>query len=236
MGLNISRIRSLVLFSKTPDVYKKELESINNEILETEKRKATLEYQYNMITEFIVSYSRLLYLMISLVFFFSTLPSTVVEYVLFCGPVLLFYILIFGLKKSLRWYFDHEMKRITDKLDQLQFRKSNVLSEVKEKMKFKDARDIIEEYGCLRAQSEGPENQINKIEFHKRKRGSSVDNVMKYVLNEEKENALICKYCDYHNGLALKEDFNYISFRCCRCLKLNKAKTITVPPVIKSES
>ncbi|CAL1261736.1 unnamed protein product [Larinioides sclopetarius] len=231
MGLNISRIRALITFTKSPDVYKKELEGINNEILELEKSKATLEYQYYMINEFIVSYSRLLYLMITLVFFFSTLPSTIVEYVLFCGPVLLFYILISCLKKSLKWYFDFEMKRNSEKLTELHDRKNNILSEVKVKMKFKDANDIIEEYSFVKHQTEDYESQNKNPELClNRKRGSSVDSVMKYVLNEEKENALICKHCDHHNGMALKEEFNYISFRCCRCLKLNEAKS---PPVTK---
>ncbi|GFS53862.1 hypothetical protein TNIN_370701 [Trichonephila inaurata madagascariensis] len=218
MGLRISKIRSLLTFTK--------------EILEMERKNATLEYQYYMITEFIVSYSRLLYLVITLVFFFSTLPSTVVEYIFFCGPVLLFYILICGLKKSLKWYFDHEIKRNSEKLAQLQFRKKNVLSEVKEKMKFKDAKDIIEEYSCVKKLTEGHKCQNRKDVsipelYLRRKRESSVENVVKYVLSEEKENALICKYCGRHNGLALKEEFNYISFRCCQCLKLNPAKETT---------
>ncbi|GFX91596.1 tigger transposable element-derived protein 1 [Trichonephila clavipes] len=215
MGLRISKIRSLLTFTKSPDVYKKELEGINNEILEMERKNATLEYQYYMITEFIVSYSRLLYLVITLVFFFSTLPSTVVEYIFFCGPVLLFYILICGLKKSLKWYFEHEIKRNSEKLAQLQFRKKNVLSEVKEKMKFKDAKDIIEEYSCVKKLNEGHKCQNRKDVsipelYLRRKRESSVENVVKYVLSEEKENALICKYCGRHNGLALKEEFHYI--------------------------
>lgn len=36
--------------------------------------------------------------------------------------------------------------------------------------------------------------------------------------------ALICSQCHSHNGMALKEEFEYIAFRCCYCYQLNPAK------------
>ncbi|KAG8181068.1 hypothetical protein JTE90_014780 [Oedothorax gibbosus] len=222
MGLYISRIRSLFSFKKSPDVYKKELVQINGEILAVEQTKATLEYQYFLITEFIVSYSRLLYIMVILVYFFSTLPSTFVEYLFFCGPVLIFYILVSVLKRSLRWYYDNEIKRNDGKLLSLHFRKKNLLSEVQENVTLQDAKNILEEFSPIKTQNRDTsclpknDNYSSKI--------PSFSKLFKYFF-KEKENALICKHCRYHNGMALKEDYPYISFRCCRCLKFNPAKT-----------
>ncbi|KFM66532.1 hypothetical protein X975_23618, partial [Stegodyphus mimosarum] len=51
MGINISRIPQLLNFRKSPDVYKKELEKINNEIFKMEQNQAALQYQYYLITE-----------------------------------------------------------------------------------------------------------------------------------------------------------------------------------------
>nr|CAD7453000.1 unnamed protein product [Timema tahoe] len=36
--------------------------------------------------------------------------------------------------------------------------------------------------------------------------------------------ALICKQCESHNGMALKEEFEYFSFRCCYCYFWNPAR------------
>uniref|UniRef100_T1ISS4 Endoplasmic reticulum junction formation protein lunapark n=1 Tax=Strigamia maritima TaxID=126957 RepID=T1ISS4_STRMM len=36
--------------------------------------------------------------------------------------------------------------------------------------------------------------------------------------------ALICRQCNSHNGMALKEEFEYIAFRCCYCYYWNPAR------------
>lgn len=36
--------------------------------------------------------------------------------------------------------------------------------------------------------------------------------------------ALICKQCASHNGMALKEEFEYLTFRCCYCYSVNPAR------------
>ena len=35
--------------------------------------------------------------------------------------------------------------------------------------------------------------------------------------------ALICKNCKNHNGLAIKEEFEYMEWRCAYCHNLNMA-------------
>ena len=36
--------------------------------------------------------------------------------------------------------------------------------------------------------------------------------------------ALICRQCQSHNGMALREEFEYVSYRCCYCHYWNPAR------------
>ncbi|XP_023183274.1 endoplasmic reticulum junction formation protein lunapark-B-like isoform X2 [Xiphophorus maculatus] len=58
-----------------------------------------------------------------------------------------------------------------------------------------------------------------------RERGT-VDRVIEYLVGDgpEKRYALICQQCFSHNGMALKEEFEYLAFRCAYCYFLNPAR------------
>ncbi|CAL1545969.1 unnamed protein product [Lymnaea stagnalis] len=58
-----------------------------------------------------------------------------------------------------------------------------------------------------------------------RERGT-MDRLMDYLVGDGPENryALICFQCHSHNGMALKEEFEYLSFRCCYCYYINPAR------------
>ncbi|XP_028993441.1 endoplasmic reticulum junction formation protein lunapark-A [Betta splendens] len=58
-----------------------------------------------------------------------------------------------------------------------------------------------------------------------RERGA-VDRVIEYLVGDGPQNryALICQQCLSHNGMALKEEFEYIAFRCAYCYFLNAAR------------
>ncbi|XP_014236414.1 endoplasmic reticulum junction formation protein lunapark [Trichogramma pretiosum] len=53
-----------------------------------------------------------------------------------------------------------------------------------------------------------------------------VDKLIEYVVGDGPNNryALICRQCDSHNGMALKEEFGYFAFRCCYCNFWNPAR------------
>lgn len=55
---------------------------------------------------------------------------------------------------------------------------------------------------------------------------TAVDKVIEYLVGDGPNNryALICKQCFSHNGMALKEEFDYTAFRCCYCYHLNPAR------------
>jgi len=55
---------------------------------------------------------------------------------------------------------------------------------------------------------------------------STVDRLMELLIGDGPQNryALICKECMSHNGMALREEFEYTAFRCCYCFTINPAK------------
>ncbi|CAH3196076.1 unnamed protein product, partial [Porites evermanni] len=50
--------------------------------------------------------------------------------------------------------------------------------------------------------------------------------VIEYLVGDGPNNryALICKQCCSHNGMALKDEFEFTAFRCCYCHHLNPAR------------
>ncbi|XP_068560800.1 endoplasmic reticulum junction formation protein lunapark-A [Cebidichthys violaceus] len=58
-----------------------------------------------------------------------------------------------------------------------------------------------------------------------RERGA-MDRVIEYLVGDGPQNryALICQQCVSHNGMALKEEFEYVAFRCAYCYFLNPAR------------
>ncbi|KAK2906066.1 hypothetical protein Q8A73_010009 [Channa argus] len=58
-----------------------------------------------------------------------------------------------------------------------------------------------------------------------RERGA-MDRVIEYLVGDGPQNryALICQQCLSHNGMGLKEEFEYIAFRCAYCYFLNPAR------------
>lgn len=55
---------------------------------------------------------------------------------------------------------------------------------------------------------------------------SIVEKMVDFVVGDGPNNryALICCYCHSHNGMALKDEFEYLSFKCCYCSAYNPAR------------
>lgn len=53
-----------------------------------------------------------------------------------------------------------------------------------------------------------------------------MDRVVEYLVGDGPHNryALICRQCQSHNGMALREEFEYIAYRCCYCHYWNPAR------------
>uniref|UniRef100_A0A1B6BWI0 Endoplasmic reticulum junction formation protein lunapark n=1 Tax=Clastoptera arizonana TaxID=38151 RepID=A0A1B6BWI0_9HEMI len=57
---------------------------------------------------------------------------------------------------------------------------------------------------------------------------SNMDKFVEYLIGDGPNNryALICQRCTAHNGMALKEEFLFIAFRCCYCGQFNPARKL----------
>ncbi|XP_032679796.1 endoplasmic reticulum junction formation protein lunapark-B isoform X2 [Odontomachus brunneus] len=53
-----------------------------------------------------------------------------------------------------------------------------------------------------------------------------IDRLVDYLVGDGPSNryALICRQCESHNGMALKEEFEYFAYRCCYCGFWNPAR------------
>jgi len=53
-----------------------------------------------------------------------------------------------------------------------------------------------------------------------------LDKFVEFLVGDGPANryALICRQCESHNGMALREEFEYIAFRCCYCYYWNPAR------------
>uniref|UniRef100_A0A671Q2S6 Endoplasmic reticulum junction formation protein lunapark n=1 Tax=Sinocyclocheilus anshuiensis TaxID=1608454 RepID=A0A671Q2S6_9TELE len=71
----------------------------------------------------------------------------------------------------------------------------------------------------------GPAMGLHARPVLPRERGA-MDRVIEYLVSDGPQNryALICQQCSSHNGMALKEEFEYIAFRCAYCYFLNPAQ------------
>lgn len=66
---------------------------------------------------------------------------------------------------------------------------------------------------------------------------SIVEKLVDYMVGDGPNNryALICKFCYSHNGMAHKDEFDYLNFRCCFCSNFNPARrTKPVAPTLVS--
>merc|ERR1712192_372836 len=53
-----------------------------------------------------------------------------------------------------------------------------------------------------------------------------LDKFVEYLVGDGPANrfALICRQCQSHNGMALREEFEYVAYRCCYCYYWNPAR------------
>lgn len=238
MGLIISKFRKQ---KSTIEV----LEEIDKNIATHQKTKRqNQEYQKKFIASLIL-YSIIIYVVATIIFFICYFPETWKDWLFASIPLLLFPILIWLVKKIMHWYF---VKRIASndlKLQELRDKKKEILEDVMENETYKKAKEILEKYDPARFkkledEKPGPptkstdEEQVlpgrspgppipRPIPPRERK---NLDKFIDYLVGEGPQNryALICRYCNSHNGMAMKEEFEYISFRCCYCYHLNPAK------------
>ncbi|KAH0499897.1 Protein lunapark [Microtus ochrogaster] len=84
---------------------------------------------------------------------------------------------------------------------------------------------VFTSYLCLETDCLHPPGPPLARPILPRERGA-LDRIVEYLVGDGPQNryALICQQCFSHNGMALKEEFEYIAFRCAYCFFLNPAR------------
>ncbi|XP_041372048.1 endoplasmic reticulum junction formation protein lunapark-B-like [Gigantopelta aegis] len=297
MGAIISRFRKK---QTTVEI----LESIDKDIANLQKfRRENQEKQKRLIASLLL-YSILLYIIGALVFFLIYFPKEWTFRFLYSTPLLIFPLLIFGVKKLLHWYFVQRISNNDVALRDLREKKKQILEDVTEKETYKKAKEILEKFdparfkqlekpptpttiqstpgSALRQRStqqrmptpisatpgmgsmrqagprapmmtpqirglRGPVPQRLMMSAQNGRPSPGAygtppgpplprpilprdrthfDKLVEYLVGDGPQNryALICKYCYSHNGMALKEEYEYLTFRCCYCYSMNPSR------------
>ncbi|ERL89581.1 hypothetical protein D910_06946, partial [Dendroctonus ponderosae] len=152
-------------------------------------------------------------------------------------------VVIVVIKKFLSWYYNRKIRRNERKLVSLKERKKKILENVMETETYKVAKDILDKFG------NEPKLPLPALRFkdatpiaassHKGPQFVNATTIMVkklFIINE-----LISHNFFTMVGMALKEEFEYLAFRCCYCNHMNPARkmrpagpNVNFPLMIKS--
>ncbi|XP_064471846.1 endoplasmic reticulum junction formation protein lunapark-like isoform X2 [Ornithodoros turicata] len=219
------------------------LEDIEKRIADINDYKHTKEKQQKRLVGALISYSCLFYILVVVITYIWYFPDTVHGQLLCAIPLVLFPVLIMVLKKLLQWYFRRKIELKNEELADLIREKKSVLNNVMETETFKVAREILEKYDPeTLKRSIHLEEKVEMKQLALPERGpapgpplprpilprerTAFDRIIDFMVGEGPSSryALICSRCFCHNGMALKEEYEYLAFRCCYCFHWNAAK------------
>ncbi|KAM9189432.1 endoplasmic reticulum junction formation protein lunapark isoform 3-T3 [Mergus octosetaceus] len=219
------------------------LEKIDKEIQTLEEFREKNQRLQKLCVGRLLFYSSVLYLITFFIVYFCCLPDEWTARFIMTLPFFAFPLIIWFIRTLLIFFFSKRTERNNDALEDLKSQKKKILEEVMEKETYKTAKLILERFD--------PESNAKEAELPSagtsatprpgqglhppgpplarpilpRERGV-VDRVIEYLVGDGPQNryALICQQCFSHNGMALKEEFEYIAFRCAYCFFLNPAR------------
>ncbi|XP_058665321.1 endoplasmic reticulum junction formation protein lunapark isoform X3 [Ammospiza caudacuta] len=219
------------------------LEKIDKEIQTLEEFREKNQRLQKLWVGRLLLYSSVLYLITCLIVYLWCLPDEWTARLTMTLPFFAFPLIIWCIRTLLIFFFSKRTERNNDALEDLKSQKKKILEEVMEKETYKNAKLILERFD--------PESSAKDTELPSagtsatprpgqglhppgpplarpvlpRERGV-VDRVIEYLVGDGPQNryALICQQCFSHNGMALKEEFEYIAFRCAYCFFLNPAR------------
>lgn len=299
---------------KTKPTTVEQLENLDKEIKELEEFRAKNQRLQKLWVGWLLFYSSVLYLLVSLIVYCLYLPEQWLERLAMALPFFIYPVLVWFIRKLLIFIFSKRTERNNDKLEDLKVAKKKILEEVMETETYKNAKLILERFDpeakkkaelestpvrpqmtprpgqeirqrgvAMRPMPMGtpaamvmtpqrgaqtplgpggtpvapggppersalsasvlqgavprtPCSPIPGVGMHPpgpplarpilpKDRGA-VDRVVEYLVGDGPQNryALICQQCFSHNGMALKEEFEYLAFRCAYCYFLNPAR------------
>ncbi|XP_077563152.1 zinc-ribbon metal-binding protein lunapark isoform X2 [Haemaphysalis longicornis] len=218
------------------------LDDIEKKVKNINEYKQSTERQQKRLVGALIFYSCLFYILCMVITYVWYFPKTLQGQILCTVPLVLFPVLIVLAKKLLQWYFRRKIERKNEELADLIKQKRSVLDNVMETETYKIAKEILEKYDpeTLRKSVKLEEKTVRPLSGTEpglvpvpalprpilpRER-TAFDRVIDFLVGEGPSNryALICNRCCSHNGMALKEEYEYLSFRCCYCFHWNQAK------------
>jgi len=300
------------------------LEHLECQIRLLDNVKARTELRSKKIARLLLIYSSGIYITLATFVYVKLLPLAVTkqEHFLLLFPFLAFPALVYGVKRSISWWYQRQMMKDVAKLNLLKKKKAKMLEDVMENESYKVAMKILEKFGnpqkgqteitekgeikearcptsLIRRGGTGKQAALNsslppvtpdttitrpsklnrtiqpvrnlvsaaavgQAGIKKEKAGSRneisfplsrqavqarglssvpaptlclprpvlprergyLDKFVGFLMGDGPCNryALICQQCQSHNGMALKEEFLYIAYRCCYCHYWNPAR------------
>ncbi|XP_065787869.1 endoplasmic reticulum junction formation protein lunapark isoform X5 [Muntiacus reevesi] len=220
------------------------LENIDKEIQALEEFREKNQRLQKLWVGRLILYSSVLYLFTCLIVYLWYLPDELTARLAMTLPFFAFPLIIWSIRTVLIFFFSKRTERNNEALDDLKSQKKKILEEVMEKETYKTAKLILERFdpdskkakefeppsaGATATPRPGqglhPPGPPLARPILPRERGA-LDRIVEYLVGDGPQNryALICQQCFSHNGMALKEEFEYIAFRCAYCFFLNPAR------------
>uniref|UniRef100_A0A4W2D7J0 Endoplasmic reticulum junction formation protein lunapark n=1 Tax=Bos indicus x Bos taurus TaxID=30522 RepID=A0A4W2D7J0_BOBOX len=220
------------------------LENIDKEIQALEEFREKNQRLQKLWVGRLILYSSVLYLFTCLIVYLWYLPDELTARLAMTLPFFAFPLIIWSIRTVLIFFFSKRTERNNEALDDLKSQKKKILEEVMEKETYKTAKLILERFDpdSKKAKEFEPPSAGATVTprpgqgLHPpgpplarpilpRERGA-LDRIVEYLVGDGPQNryALICQQCFSHNGMALKEEFEYIAFRCAYCFFLNPAR------------
>ncbi|XP_073162035.1 endoplasmic reticulum junction formation protein lunapark isoform X6 [Lepidochelys kempii] len=220
------------------------LEKIDKDIQALEEFREKNQRLQKLWVGRLLLYSSILYLITCLIVYLWYLPDEWTARLIMMLPFFAFPLIIWFIRTVLIFFFSKRTERNSEALEELKSQKKKILEEVMEKETYKTAKLILERFdpeskkakevelpsaGASATPRPGqglhPPGPPLARPILPRDRGA-LDRVVEYLVGDGPQNryALICQQCFSHNGMALKEEFEYIAFRCAYCFFLNPAR------------
>ncbi|KAF8796790.1 Endoplasmic reticulum junction formation like protein [Argiope bruennichi] len=205
MGVIFSRFRA------KPST-KELLEDLQKEIDALEEYKRSTEVQQKAIVGSLVFYSVLLYIIVACVFLFYSYPITTKERIIYAIPFVIFP--FFTTNTILKGSFG-----------EMELRRRNVSPRGTSPSPLGTPGQTL----TINASAVRPPAPPMPRPVLPRER-TFMDRLVDYLVGDGPSNryALICRQCQSHNGMALKEEFEYRW--CCYCFHFNPPRSQQPPP------
>ena len=143
------------------------LEHLDYQIRALDNGKVNTELRNKKIVRHLVVYSSGIYMTLAMFVYIKLLPSavTIHKQFLLLLPFLVIPALVYGVKRSISWWFQRQMMKNETKRNLLKEKKAKILEDVMENESYKVAMQILEKFG--KPQTEQATDEGEEARFHR---------------------------------------------------------------------